>query len=86
MKGASWRGTVGILTDLQINTLIDSMHSLFDIEESLYLMIQNSESAVFTGPRKSKQKSQFGLQRKQSDHVAKPIDDNENECWGSQAK
>jgi hypothetical protein len=55
-KGPTWTGTIGILNDVEIGQLIDSLHSLIDIEESLYFLIHKSESIEFTLPRTSKQK------------------------------
>ena len=55
-RGSKWTGTIGILNDTEIAQLTDSLNSLIDIEESLYCLIQKSESVEFTRPRTSKQK------------------------------
>jgi len=55
-RGPKWTGTIGILNDAEIGQLTDSLHSLIDIEESLFYLIQKSESVEFTRPRTSKQK------------------------------
>ena len=47
----------GILNDQQIRELIESFHKLSEIEDSLFALIQRSESVEFTRPRTSKQKT-----------------------------
>ena len=47
----------GILSDQQIRELIESFHKLSEIEDSLFALIQRSESVEFTRPRTSKQKT-----------------------------
>ena len=56
-RGPKWTGTLGILDEVQIHQLILTLHKLSDIEESLYFLIQKSESVEFTRPRNSKQKN-----------------------------
>lgn len=38
-RGPKWTGTIGILNDAEIGQLTDSLHSLIDIEESLFYLI-----------------------------------------------
>lgn len=63
IRGPNWRGTMGILSATEIRTLVESLRSLLEIEEALYLLIQKSESVEFTRPRASKQKSLQGKQQ-----------------------
>lgn len=54
-KGPNWTGTIGILDDLEIRQLISNLHTLINVEEALFSLIQKSEMVEFTRPRTSKQ-------------------------------
>ena len=41
-RGRNWNGTLGILNDSEVTCLIDSVHFLIDIEDSLYTLIAKS--------------------------------------------